>query len=138
MLGLATAERVEITTGAAIDGEADDLVGGDGAVEGGKEGVVKREEDVALEPDALVGIVGASAGAGLELDGGAGDGFEGERFGGGADVEDDAFGAAAKDGDGGEVDEVDLRRRRRRRVEHRRGFGIVEEIWEGFIWMVSW
>ncbi|OAY71760.1 hypothetical protein ACMD2_00773 [Ananas comosus] len=125
LLGLAPPERVQVASGAPIDGEPDDPLRGDDAAEGRQERVAERLEHVALEPDPAIGVsssIAAAAAVALGvLDGGAGDGLEGERLptGGGLDEEDDALGPAAEDGERSKLRQI--QRRRRRSVEHRRG-----------------
>lgn len=131
LLALAAAEGGEIAAGASVDGEADDLVGGDDAAEGREQGVVEGEENVALEPHPAVGVAGGRVGPFL-LDGGARDGLEGEglgrRDGETADEEDHALGAATEDRDRLQIPEVDRRRRRRRqRLGHQREGKVTDE-----------
>ena len=123
LLGLASAEGVEVAAAAAVDGEADDGVGGEDAAEGGEERVAQGEEHVALEPDPAVPVPAAAPGLlvprrlprdGLERHGGA-PVVVLIAAASGHDVEHDALGAAAEDGDGPEVRQGQLPRLRRRR-----------------------
>jgi len=124
-------ERLEVAAGAAVDGEADDVIGGHDAAEGGKQRVPEREQHVALEPDPPVPVTAAraswprgSAGHGLERHGhGVGARTSGavpgcRRRGDRHDVEDHAPGALAEHGQRPEVRQAQLLRRRGRHAHH--------------------
>lgn len=70
-------ESGEISAGAVIDGESDDLFGDDESAKLGKERMMKRTEHFSFEPDTTVGIsVFFAESLLLPLDRGLGDDLE--------------------------------------------------------------
>ena len=124
LLGLAPPERVEVPAAAAVDGEADDGVGGEDAAQGREQRVAQRQEHVPLEPDPAVAVP-VAAGRLLVPRGLPRDRLEGHGRGAGLavlfpargvhDVEHDALGAAPEHGHRLQVLQAQLPRRRRRR-----------------------
>jgi len=131
LLALPPPERVEVPAAAAVDGEADDGVGGEDAAQGGEQRVAQRQEHVPLEPDPAVAVA-VAAGRLLVPRGLPRDRLERHgrgrvaalavavRFpaGGVHDVEHDALGAAPEHGHRLEVLQAQLPRRRRRDGRH--------------------